>query len=78
MLVLSAADRRSWISHLIFWGANLGLAVFVAGLIVDTPEMKRIGAPVMGPTLYVALAILARGAVSASMASAEVDLAESA
>jgi len=75
MLVLSAADRRSWIGHVIFWGVNLGLAVFVAGLIVNTPEIKRIGAPVMGLTLYVALAILAVRAWRASLDSAEADLA---
>ena len=75
VLVLSAEDRRSWIGHVVFWGVNLGLAVFVAGLIVNTPEIKRIGAPVMGLTLYVALAILALRAWRASLDSAEADLA---
>lgn len=74
VLVLSAEDRRSWIGHVVFWGVNLGLAVFVAGLIVNTPEIKRIGAPVMGLTLYVALAILALRAWRASLESAEADL----
>jgi hypothetical protein len=78
LLVLNEATRRSWMGHLIFWGVNLGLLVFVIGLIVDTSEIKRIGAPVMGVTLLGALAILAMRAVSASMASAESDLAESA
>jgi len=49
----------SWVAHVIFWGVNLGLAVFVIGLIVDTAEIKRIGAPVMGVTLLVALGLLA-------------------
>lgn len=48
-----------WVSQVIFWGVNLGLAVFVVGLIVDTSEIKRIGAPVMGVTLLLALALLA-------------------
>ncbi|HSK92930.1 MAG TPA: hypothetical protein VLA76_02590 [Candidatus Angelobacter sp.] len=48
-----------WMGQLIFWGVNLGLAVFVIGLIVDTAEIKRIGAPVMGITLLVALGLLA-------------------
>ena len=74
VLVLSATDRRSWVGHVIFWGVNLGLAVFVVGLIVNTPEIKRIGAPVMGLTLYVALAILAQRAWRASLESAEADL----
>lgn len=49
--------------HAVFWGINLGLAVFVIGLIVDTAELKRIGAPVMGVTLLAALGILAWAAV---------------
>ena len=76
LLALDEAARRSWMGHLIFWGVNLGLLVFAAGLIVDTSEIKRIGAPVMGITLLAALAILAMRAVSASMASAESELAE--
>jgi hypothetical protein len=75
LLVLDEAARRSWIGHVIFWGVNLGLLVFVVGLIVDTAAIKRIGAPVMGLTLYAALAILAMRAWSASMAAAESDLA---
>jgi hypothetical protein len=76
LLVLDDAARRPWVGHVIFWGVNLGLLVFVAGLIVDTAEIKRIGAPVMGVTLLVALAILAMGAVSSTLASAESELAE--
>ena len=76
LLVLDAVARRSWISHVIFWGVNLGLMVFVVGLIVDTAEIKRIGAPVMGVTLLIALAMLAARAVSADLASAETELAE--
>ena len=74
MLVLSEADRRSWVPHVVFWGVNLGLVVFVIGLIVDTAELKRIGAPVMGVTLLVALAILAMRAWRASLADAEAEL----
>lgn len=76
LLVLDEAARRSWIGHLIFWGVNLGLLVFVIGLIVDTAEIKRIGAPVMGVTLLFALAILAKRAASTTLASAESELAE--
>jgi hypothetical protein len=67
--------RRAWIGQVTFWGVNLGLAVFVLGLIVNTSELKRIGAPVMGVALLVALAIVAARAVSASLASAESELA---
>jgi hypothetical protein len=74
MLVLTRAQRSSWIGHLIFWGVNLGLLVFVIGLIVDTAELKRIGAPVMGVVLLLALAILAYRAVSGPVDTAEEDL----
>jgi Zn-dependent membrane protease YugP len=76
ILVLDQAARGSWISHLVFWGVNLGLLVFVVGLIVDTPEIKRIGAPVMGVTLLIALAILAMRAFSATAESLEASEAE--
>jgi hypothetical protein len=69
------AARRAWIGQVTFWGVNLGLAVFVLGLIVNTAELKRIGAPVMGVALLVALAIVAARAVSATLASAESELA---
>jgi hypothetical protein len=59
LIILTAAERRSWIGHLMFWGVNLGLLVFVIGLIVDTADLKRIGAPVMGIVLLVSLGILA-------------------
>jgi hypothetical protein len=74
VLVIDRATARPWISHLIFWGVNLGLLVFVTGLIVDTAELKRIGAPVMGVTLLIALAILAVRAWSATLVDAEADL----
>lgn len=63
MLLLARSRRPSWLSHVIFWGVNLGLVVFVVGLIANTAEIKRIGAPVMGTTLLIALAILAYAAL---------------
>jgi hypothetical protein len=76
VLAADVLARPAWASHLIFWGVNLGLLVFVVGLILDTAEIKRIGAPVMGVTLLLALAILAMRAVQSNLASAEADLAE--
>jgi hypothetical protein len=58
-VLLARSTIAGWARHLVFWGINLGLAVFVIGLIVDTAELKRIGAPVMGVTLLATLAILA-------------------
>jgi Zn-dependent membrane protease YugP len=40
-----------------FWAVNAGLVVFVSGLIIDTAELKRVGAPVMGVALLFTLAI---------------------
>jgi len=66
LVALSRAERSSWIGHLMFWGVNLGLLVFVVGLIVDTAELKRIGAPVMGIVLLISIGILAARALRAS------------
>jgi hypothetical protein len=59
LLVLARSAAPAWIAHVMFWGINVGLAVFVAGLIADVAEIKRIGAPLMGVALLVALGIIA-------------------
>jgi hypothetical protein len=74
VLLLRSQVRRSWIGQVVFWGVNLGLLVFVIGLIVNTAEIKRIGAPVMGTTLLVALAILAYTALREPLDTSEADL----
>ncbi len=62
LLVLRGS--AAWIGQVVFWGVNLGLAVFVVGLALDSSEIKRIGAPVMGVTLLLALGIIAWMALS--------------
>lgn len=74
--VLVLRGAAAWIGHVVFLGVNLGLAVFVIGLIVDTAEIKRIGAPVMGVTLLVALAFLAVRAWSSAPDTSELDAPE--
>jgi hypothetical protein len=74
VLLLRANDRRRWIGQVVFWGVNLGLLVFVIGLIVNTAEIKRIGAPVMGITLLLALGILAYTALREPLEASEADL----
>ena len=74
VLLLRASARRGWIGQLVFWGVNLGLLVFVIGLIVNTAEIKRIGAPVMGVTLLIALAVLAYTALTEPLEASEADL----
>jgi hypothetical protein len=46
-----------------FWGMNLGLLVFVVGLVSNTVILKEIGAPTMGVCLLVGLAVFAYGLV---------------
>ena len=74
LLVLDRATTPAWFRHLMFWGVNLGLLVFVIGLIVDTAEIKRIGAPVMGVVLLISLALLALRAWSADLSGADETL----
>lgn len=73
ILLLLRRGAAAWIGQVVFWGVNLGLAVFVIGLILDTAEIKRIGAPVMGITLLVALAILAMRAWSSALETSELE-----
>jgi hypothetical protein len=74
LLFLSREERSGWIAHVIFWGLNVFLLIFVVGLIVESSEIKRIGAPIMGIVLLGALALLAYRAATAS----DARLAESA
>jgi hypothetical protein len=57
-----------------FWVVNLGLIVFVIGLIIDSVDIKRIGAPVMGIALLISLAILAWSALREPLEASEADL----
>jgi len=75
LLLLRLDVRRGWVGQVIFWGVNLGLLVFVTGLIVDTAEIKRVGAPVMGITLLFSLAYLAYAAFREPLEVSEADLA---
>lgn len=52
-----------WIRHAVFWGVNLGLAIFAVGLIAEVAEIKRIGAPLMGVSLLLGLGWLASHAI---------------
>ncbi|MEW5990583.1 MAG: hypothetical protein AB1736_04440 [Chloroflexota bacterium] len=62
VLLAATADRAAqwaWADEVGFWGVNLGLVLFLVGLIAETAILKQIGAPVMGVSLLVALAALA-------------------
>ena len=53
------AGRFRWAEPLMFWGLNVGLAVFVVGLIAESSPIKRVGSPLMGLAILLALAVLA-------------------
>ena len=73
-LLTLAADRRStwgWADQVGFWGTNLGLVIFLVGLVGSVTILKQIGAPLMGVALLVALAAFAVRLRSSSLAGAE-------
>lgn len=45
-----------WADDLVFWGMNVGVAVFIAVLLVDARELERYTAPVMGAAVLLAIA----------------------
>ena len=62
-LVLTlSADRvvgPRWLREVVFWAINIGLAIFLVGLVADSAEIKRIGAPIMGTAILIGVAMLA-------------------
>jgi hypothetical protein len=61
LLTLTAdrGDRWPWATQVAFWGTNAGLVVFLVGLVAESSIVKEVGAPVMGVSLLVGLAVLA-------------------
>ncbi len=72
-LLVLGRSAPAWVRQTIFWGVNLGLVVFAIGLILDTAEIKRIGAPVMGITLLIGLFLLASRAWSGVLETADLE-----
>ncbi|MGI8830414.1 MAG: hypothetical protein ACR2I5_11675 [Candidatus Limnocylindria bacterium] len=68
LMALVLGRASGWLPHLMFWGVNLGLAIFVVGLITEVAEIKRIGAPLMGSALLIALGWLASRAIGSGVA----------
>lgn len=57
-----ASDRRAdlaWADQIVYWAMNIGLIIFAIGLIAEVPEIKRIGAPIMGIGILLGLAVIA-------------------
>ncbi len=58
LLLVATAHRRelwAWADNLVFWGINLGLTVFIVGLLAESAVVKRIGTPVMGTAILLGL-----------------------
>lgn len=62
-VVLVATNARRdlwrWADPVVFWGMNAGIAIFMVGLIADVATIKRIGTPVMGASILLAIATAA-------------------
>jgi hypothetical protein len=71
VLTIDQAGRWRWADQLIFWGVNLGLVIFLAGLVGDVVILKRIGAPVMGLALFLGLATFATRLWASDLSGAE-------
>ena len=57
VLFVATAGQRvwAWADDLIFWGMNLGVAAFIAVLLVDARDLERFTAPVMGAAVLLAI-----------------------
>jgi hypothetical protein len=58
---LSRASRAAWMEHVVFAGSTGGIAAFLAGLLLDTDVLIRVGTPVLGVTLLFAIAVHVMG-----------------
>ncbi|MFZ5853433.1 MAG: hypothetical protein ACOYXS_02875 [Chloroflexota bacterium] len=72
MLTLAGngTNRWPWAGQVIFWVVNVGLVLFLVGLITESPEIKRIGAPVMGIGILFGLAVIAARLWSSTLSGA--------
>lgn len=59
LLVAAAGGVSQRVEQLRFWGMNIGLVLFVIGLMAESPIFKRIGTPIMGLSILLGLAVMA-------------------
>ena len=57
--------------HIAFWGQNIGLVLFMVGLISGTAILKQIGAPLMGTCILVGLALVVMRLRASNLSAAE-------
>lgn len=72
-LAADRADRWPWADQLVFWVVNVGLLIFLVGLVAAVPEIKRIGAPTMGIGILLGLATVAVRLWSSDLSGAAED-----
>ncbi len=54
----NARQRASgWLEHVLFWGLNVGLVGFLAGLILESAPLKRVSTPLMGTAILVGIVV---------------------
>jgi hypothetical protein len=70
-LAADQASRWSWADQLVFWVVNIGLVIFLIGLVAASPEIKRIGAPTMGIGILLGLATVALRLWSSDLSGAD-------
>jgi len=75
LILTLTADRppeAAWLRHLVFAGMNAGLLIFLIGLVADSSIIKEIGSPIMGTSILVGLAILARRLMASNLETVDV------
>jgi hypothetical protein len=76
LILTLTADRppeAAWLRHLVFVGMNGGLLIFLLGLVADSSIIKEIGSPIMGISILVGLAVLARRLQRSDVRAAELE-----
>jgi hypothetical protein len=59
--------EAAWLRHAVFVGVNAGLLIFLIGLIAQSSIVKEIGSPIMGFSVLVGIAILARRLLASNL-----------
>jgi hypothetical protein len=77
LLVLTGdrVGRRAGLDTAAYWGLNVGLVIFLVGLVANVAIVKEIGAPLMGISLLLALALAAERFMASDLSVAEAPAA---
>lgn len=62
LVLIATAERReiwAWADRLVFWGMNVGILIFMFGLISEVAAIKRVGTPLMGASILLGIAAAA-------------------